>query len=123
LAANPPASGLSSDSDNDGVPYAVEHLLGSNPNAFSVGLSNLASTASSATYTHTLNPTLASDMSYVYEWSTDLVEWKSSGVTNTAGTTATIAPSAPVSGVVTVTTTNTSRPATKLFTRIKASQP
>jgi autotransporter-associated beta strand protein len=123
LTANPPASGFSSDSDNDGVPNALEHVLGSNPNAFSGGLNNLSSTASSATYTHTLNPTLASDMSYVYEWSTDLTEWKSSGVANTAGTTATIAPSAPVSGVVTVTTTITSGPASKLFTRIKASQP
>jgi autotransporter-associated beta strand protein len=123
LAANPPATGFSTDSDSDGVPNAVEHLLGSNPNAFSVGLNKLASTASSATYTHTLNPTLASDMSSVYEWSTDLTEWKSSGVANTAGTTATIAPSAPVSGVVTVTTTITSGPASKLFTRIKASQP
>lgn len=123
LTANPPATGFSSDSDNDGVPNALEHVLGSNPNTFSVGLSNLASTTSSATYTHTLNPTLASDVSYVYEWSTDLVEWKSSGAANTAGTTATIVPSAPVSGVVTVTTTITSGPASKLFTRIKASQP
>lgn len=123
LTANPPASGFSSDSDNDGVPNALEHVLGSNPNAFNVGLSDLASTASSAIYTHTLNSTLASDMSYVYEWSTDLVEWKLSGVANTAGTTATIVPSAPVSGVVTVTTTINSGPAGKLFTRIKASQP
>lgn len=123
LAANPPASGFSSDSDGDGVPNALEHILGSNPNAFSAGLSNIASTASSSTYTHPLNPTLASDVSYVYEWSTDLVEWKLSGAANTAGTTASIAPSAPVAGVVTVTTTITGGPAGKLFTRIKASQP
>ena len=77
----------------------------------------------SATFKHTLNPTLASDVSYTYEWSTDLAEWKTSGATNTGGTTATITPSAQASGVVTVTTAITSGPAAKLFTRIKATQP
>lgn len=123
LAANAPATGFTTDSDFDGVPNGVEHILGSNPNASSAGLTNVSATSSSATYTHLLNPDLATDVSYTYEWSTDLVEWEDSGIANTAGTIATISPSAPVSGVVTVTTTITSGTANKLFTRIKATQP
>lgn len=123
LAANTPATGFITDSDSDGVPNGVEHILGSNPNTSSAGLTNISATSNSATYTHLLNPDLATDVSYTYEWSADLAEWKDSGIANTAGTIATIVPSAPVSGVVTVTTTVTSGSASKLFTRIKASQP
>ncbi|MCU0748622.1 MAG: autotransporter-associated beta strand repeat-containing protein, partial [Akkermansiaceae bacterium] len=123
LAANAPATGFITDSDFDGVPNGVEHILGSNPNASSAGLANISATSSSATFTHALNPNLATDVSYTYEWSADLSEWKASGISNTAGTIASIVPAPPVSGVVTVTTTVTSGSASKLFTRIKASQP
>ena len=56
LTANPPATGFDTDSDNDGVPNGLENVLGTNPNAYSAGLTNVSSTASSATYQHTLNP-------------------------------------------------------------------
>jgi autotransporter-associated beta strand protein len=122
LAANPPATGFTTDSDNDGVPNGVENVLGTNPNAYSAGLTEVSATAGSATFKHTLNPTVASDVSYTYEWSTDLTEWKTSGQSNTGGVTATIAPSAPAAGVVTVVTTVTSGTPARLFARIKASQ-
>ena len=122
LTTNSPATGFITDSDNDGVANGVENVLGTNPNVYSPGLTNVSATPSSAIYTHTLNPTIASDVSYSYEWSTDLAEWKVSGAPNTGGTIATITPSAPVSGVVTVTTT-ASAPTARLFTRIKASNP
>lgn len=123
LTANPPATGFSTDSDNDGVANGLENVLGTNPNSYTAGLTDVSSTSSTATYKHTLNPTIASDVSYVYEWSTDLVEWKASTQTNTGGTTATITPSAPAAGVVTVTTAVTAGPSAKVFTRIKATQP
>lgn len=123
LTANSPATGFSTDSDVDGVPNGVENVLGTNPNGYSAGLTRISATASTATCTHTLNPAVASDVSYAYEWSTDLAEWKAGGQTNTSGTTATITPSAPVSGVVTVTTAITGGPAAKLFTRIRATLP
>ena len=122
LAANPPATGFNTDTDNDGVPNGVENVLGTDPNVYSAGMTDISSTASSATYQHTLSTTVAGDVSYTYEWSTDLVEWKASGGTNAGTTTATITPSAPASGVVTVVTAITSGPAAKLFTRIKAQQ-
>ncbi len=123
LTANPPAAGFDTDSDNDGVPNGLENILGTNPNAYSAGLTNVSSTASSATYQHLLSGVIAGDVTYSYEWSTDLVEWKATTETNSGLTTATITPSAPAAGVVTVTTAITSGPAAKLFTRIKASQP
>ena len=123
LIANAPATGFGTDSDNDGVSNGVENVLGSNPNAFSPGLTEVSASAGSATFTHELNPTIASDVDYDYEWSTDLVEWKTSGESNAANTMANILPSVPVSGVVTVTTTITSGPATTLFVRLVAIQP
>ena len=123
LAGNPPASGFTTDSDHDGIANGLENVFGTNPNVFSAGLTNISSTASSATYQHTLNPSIATDVAYSYEWSTDLVEWKVSGASSSSGTTATISASAPAAGVVTVTTTITGGPAAKLFTRIKVTQP
>lgn len=123
LAANAPATGFTTDTDHDGVPNGVEHVLGTSPNAFSVGLTHVSGTATSATFTHTLNPNLATDVSYSYEWSSDLIEWKASGVSNAGGVTATINASVPVGDVVTVTTSVTGGSTQKLFTRIQASQP
>lgn len=123
LTANSPATGFSTDTDNDGVPNGVENVLGTNPNTSSAGLTQVSATASSVTFQHTLNPTIASDVSYSYQWSSDLIEWKASGVANTAGTIGTIVPSAPAAGVVTVVTTRTGTASSKLFTRIKAGNP
>ncbi|MEO5912992.1 MAG: autotransporter-associated beta strand repeat-containing protein [Luteolibacter sp.] len=123
LAANSPATGFVTDSDNDGVSNGLENVLGTNPNTYSAGLTQISATGGSATFQHTLNPTIASDVSYGYRWSTDLVEWKASAETNSGGTTATITSSAPVAGVVTVTTTINSGPAGKIFVRLHAAQP
>jgi autotransporter-associated beta strand protein len=120
LVANAPATGFDTDTDKDGIPNGVENVLGSNPNTYNAGLTEVSSTASSVVFKHTLNPTIASDVTYTYQWSTDLVEWKASTETNTGGTTATISPSAPVSGVVTVTITITGGPSSKLFGRLIA---
>lgn len=120
LAANAPATGFVTDSDNDGLSNGVENVLGSNPNAFNTGLTQISATSTSAIFKHTLNPTIASDVTYGYEWSTDLTEWKTTGQTNTGLTTATITPSAPVLGDVTVTVTITSGPSAKLFGRLAA---
>ena len=123
LTTNAPATGFATDSDNDGVSNGVENVLGTNPNAYSAGLTQVSASTGSATFKHMLNPTIASDVTYGYQWSTNLVEWKASTETNAGGTTATIAPSAPDAGVVTVTTTINSGPSGKLFLRLRANQP
>ena len=84
--------------------------------------STAAATARSITFQHTLNPALASDVSYRYEWSTDLIEWKASGETNSGGTTATITPGAPLAGVVSVHVAISGGPAGRLFGRLVATQ-
>lgn len=122
INGNAPATGFAPDSDKDGVPNGVEHVLGSNPNIWSAGLVGISATASSATFKHTLNPSLANDVMRSYQWSTDLIEWKASGGTNAGGTTATITPSAPVAGEVTVTISVTGGAAGKLFGRLVATQ-
>jgi hypothetical protein len=122
LTANAPATGFTTDTDGDGIPNGVENVLGSNPNAFNQGLTELSSTANSVTFKHTLNSTVASDVTYSYRWSTDLTEWKADGETNTGGTTATIVASPPVLGVVTVTITITGGPSAKLFGELVATQ-
>jgi fibronectin-binding autotransporter adhesin len=122
LAANPPATGFTTDSDGDGTSNGIENILGTNPNIFSAGLTQVSATATSVTFQHPLNPTVASDVTYSYQWSTDLTEWKTGGQTNSDGTTATITPSAPVAGVITVPITITSGPAAKLFGRILATK-
>lgn len=122
IDANAPATGFSPDSDNDGIPNGVEHVQGTNPNTSSHGLVGISATATSATFKHTLNPSLASDVVPSYQWSTDLVEWKASGATNMGGVTATITPSAPVAGEVTVTISVTGGTAGKLFGRLVATK-
>lgn len=123
LLANPPATGFITDSDNDGVPNGVENVLGTNPNISTAGLTQVSATAGSATFTHTLNPTVAGDVAFSYQWSTDLVEWKASAVPNTGGTVVIITATSPVAGVVTVTGNVTGLPATaKLFLRLEANQ-
>ena len=123
LALNAPATGFATDSDNDGIPNGVENVLGSTPNTFSKGLTEVAATATSVTFKHQLNPTSASDVTYGYQWSTDMAEWQPDAGTNTSGTTATIVASTPDgNGVVTVVITITNGPAAKLFGRIVAQQ-
>jgi autotransporter-associated beta strand protein len=122
LTANAPATGFVTDTDSDGIPNGVENVMGTNPNAFNQGLTEVSSTANSVTFKHKLNPSIASDVTYGYRWSTDLTEWKASTETNTGGTTATISASAPVSGVVTVTITITGGPTAKLFGQLVATQ-
>ena len=123
LAANAPATGFTTDSDNDGVPNGVEHVLGTNPNTPSAGLNQVTATPNSFTFRHQLNPALASDVSYTYQWSTDLTEWKTSGQSNTGGVQTAISASAPdANGIVTVTMTITAGSSPRLSGRLVATQ-
>lgn len=110
------------DADGDGISNLVENVLGTAPNAASSGLTQIGGTGTSVTFSHPLNAELASDVTYSYQWSTDLAEWKSSGQSNTGGIATTITAGAPVSGVVTVTASVTTGTASKLFVRLIANQ-
>ncbi|MBN8457129.1 MAG: autotransporter-associated beta strand repeat-containing protein [Verrucomicrobia bacterium] len=110
------------DADQDGIDNLVEQVFGTAPNAATAGLTRVSATSTSVTFNHHLNPNLASDVTYSYQWSTGLGEWKASGESDTGGTTATIAAGAPVADEVTVTATISAGPATRLFIRVVAVQ-
>jgi autotransporter-associated beta strand protein len=120
LAANAPATGFATDSDRDGIPNGVEHVLGTSPNQSTPGLAVTAGSGGSAVLSHSLNPQLAADVSYHYEWSSDLAQWRKSGQTNASGMSATITASLPDQGQVTVTATPGGVVAGKLFVRLAA---
>jgi autotransporter-associated beta strand protein len=115
------------DPDNDGVNNGVENVLGSNPSVYSNGLTQVSAAAGSFKFRHNQSNTIATDVTKTYQWSTDLVEWKASGQTNTGGITATIAAVtitdvvAPGNDVIEVTVTATGTPA-KVFGRLVATK-
>jgi len=109
------------DPDQDGMANGIEHVFGTSPNAPSTGISGVTSTASSLTFRHPLNPDLAEDVSYAYEWSSDLSDWRSGGEMNAGGTRVGIAPApSDGNGMVSVVLSVTEGSAAKLFGRLSA---
>jgi len=115
------------DPDFDGIPNVLEHVLGlapDAPNGAPVSVSD--SGPGTVTLVHSLAKELASDVTWEYEWSTNLADWalgggSLGGVTVTFGTVDVIDASDPVFDVVEVTATVTAGTANKLFVRIAAS--
>ena len=67
------------DPDGDGLPNAVENLLGSSPMRWNAGLEGISSNGGSLVFHHTFAAQPASDVIGSYEWSSDLVDWHASG--------------------------------------------
>jgi hypothetical protein len=117
--------GADDDFDQDGLANAVENLLGTSPEVFSPGLTNIARNGANLVFRHTRSTTPATDLTGSYQWSTDLVNWQASGVP-AAGTTVTFAtpvviiPGTPQLVEVTATVTGTAAP--KVFARFRATQ-
>jgi autotransporter-associated beta strand protein len=112
------------DPDNDGLPNAVENLLGTSPEVFNQGLTSVSTSGGNLVFRHTLSTTPASDLAGAYEWSTNLVNWNADGA-SAGATTVTfsnppvvITPGTP--NLVQVTATVTGTPLTKVFVRFKA---
>ena len=103
----------------------MENLLGSSPEVFSPGLTNISRNGANLVFRHTRSATPATDLTGSYQWSTDLVNWQASGVP-AAGTTVTFAtpvvitPGTPQLVEVTATVTGTAAP--KVFARFRATQ-
>jgi autotransporter-associated beta strand protein len=119
-----PNKGATGDPDNDGLPNAVENLLGTSPEVFNQGLTSVSASGGNLVFRHTLSTTPASDLAGAYEWSTNLVNWNADGAP-AGGTTVTfsnppvvITPGTP--NLVQVTATVTGTPLTKVFVRFKA---
>jgi subtilisin-like proprotein convertase family protein len=72
-------NGRLDDFDGDGLPNAVENLLGTSPIAWNAGLVEVSVVGNSLVFHHTFNPQPASDVTGSYEWSADLASWHASG--------------------------------------------
>jgi len=121
LSIYPGASGFTTTSGYDGIANGLKHIFGTSPvSPSSAGLTLTSVTNNSLVFNHPLNPNIATDVTYAYEWSTDLNEWKTSGQTNAAGVTVSISAGAAVSGMLTGTCAITSGSSNKLFIRIAA---
>jgi hypothetical protein len=121
-----PGADLSADgdADHDGIPNALENILGSDPAATNPGLTNVSASGGSLIFSHTRNANPASDLSAGYQWSADLANWHDNGVASggisvTCGEPAVITPGDP--DLVEVTATVSGAPA-RVFIRLMAVQ-
>jgi sialate O-acetylesterase len=122
------AAGFNDDADGDGISNGLENHLGTDPTESSSGLTDVASSGRSFVFRHTRSNEPASDVSALYQWSTDLGDWFGSGQTNGQGVSATIASTvitdtnAPDNDLVEVTVMLTEGSAAGVFARIECSQ-
>lgn len=130
-AAGYPALGTQSgrfhDPDGDGLANVLEHLLGSRPDQpGGPALQPFSAQPGQIKARHTRAASPASDISFDYQWSTDLVSWHSSGDTNSAGVRVVIAsevladPAPPGTVLIETTATATSGAPARLFLRLRA---
>ena len=119
-------SGFNDDADRDGLTNGVENFLGGNPSQFTQGLVQAASVGNQLTFRHRKNNTPATNVSTIYEWTTDLVNWFASGQTNAQSVSAVITSAiitdqaAPLNDIIEITVAPSSPKPIKFFTRVKA---
>ncbi|MES2657211.1 MAG: S8 family serine peptidase [Verrucomicrobiota bacterium] len=121
-------TGLSDDSDHDGLPNGIENILGTAPNVATPGLTQVSATGNTLVFQHTRSNTIAGDLTASYEWSSNLQTWNASGATD-GDTTVTLATAtltdtiAPANDLIEVTATITGTPEPQIFVRLTAVKP
>jgi hypothetical protein len=84
------ANGFNDDADGDGIKNGLENHMGTDPSKSSAGLTSVSATGSIFKFQHTRSNTPASDITAIYQWSTDLANWYATGQSNGQGVAATI---------------------------------
>ena len=105
--------GLADDPDGDGIPNAIEAWFGTHPGQFNSGLAHLTTRGLTTTFTHPQAELPPSDVSGIYQWSPDLVDWYAVDgidgppggrtvimIPSTAGTTTTVTVTVTASGAL-----------------------
>lgn len=114
-------SGFNDDPDHDGIPNGLENVFGSNPTSSNPGISNISRSVNALTFQHPQNAGMASDVTAVSVWSTDLAQWHESGATSGGVMVGfSSAPNNPTTGITTVTGAISGTVPAKLFVRMKA---
>jgi subtilisin-like proprotein convertase family protein len=118
------ATGRSGDFDQDGLGNAVEQWLGSLPYVPNAGLISISATETTVVFQHSRANNLPADVTAQYQWSSDLVAWSASGVTNAQGVRVHLEASvlqdlsAPANDLVQVTATIVQGSRQSLFVRL-----
>ena len=112
------------DPDGDGIPNGIEALFGTHPNQPSPGLGDLATTTTTATFTHPHNESPPDDLSIFYQWSTNLVDWYDCDGTSSpdAGVTTVNLIESNTVGTTTTVTLESNDSMNRLFLRVGARQ-
>lgn len=123
------ATGFTEDADKDGVVNGVEAYFGTDPSAVSQGLTQSFQSGGVFKFRHTKSNQLPSDVTGSYQWSTDMINWHTSGQTNVGGVTTTVSSvtitdnASPALDEIEVSATVTVGATSKLFVRVLSSQP
>ena len=109
-------NGIDEDPDGDGV----ENFFGTHPGVFSDGLLAGINSGNTFTFSHPQNSTPAADLTPVYLWSANMIDWHSGDDLHGPddGLTVAIAPS-PVGPPVTTVTATASQPVATLFFKVE----
>ena len=131
IATYPAASaapGFTLDADRDGIINGVEHVLGTDPSKPTTGLQSVTLSSGNLKFRHSQTNTLASDVAFSYQWSTDLLNWQASGTSNASGVIVTITPTkitdttAPANDLIGVTATLTAGTTKRIYARLQATK-
>jgi hypothetical protein len=83
-------TGFNDDPDGDGIANGLENVFGTNPSVSNASINFLGKVGDFLTFQHPQTSTLASDISFEYVWTTDLLTWNADGA-EVGGTTVTFA--------------------------------
>jgi hypothetical protein len=126
---DPLVIGFDADPDGDGVRNGVEALSGGIPNSAGVfAITELTQSGNTLTFVYPQARAIPSGVTASYEWSTDLINWYTTGQSNGVNTVTLAEGEYNNDGVsplidYQVTATVTAGTAPKLFVRVKALQP
>ena len=116
------ASGFGQNADADAIPNGVEYVLGTDPSKPTKGLHDVSATSGSLVFHHSLQNSLASDVTWCYEWSTNLVDWVLDGSAIggiTVTTSRRVVTPGSLASDIEVTATVTGSATSTLFLRLK----